>query len=81
MSAYLAADIDATVMTSNAEMRTAIRGDSPDSRCGASRSAGQTRIQATGKMNGGGERVELYAEEGDINITQQVGNPISVVRP
>ena len=37
---------------------------------------GRTRIRATGKVNGGGERVVLYAEEGDIHISAQSLNPM-----
>ena len=30
---------------------------------------GKTKIHAMGKVNGGGERVELYAEDGGIQIS------------
>jgi len=33
---------------------------------------GKTRLHATGKINGGGDRLELFAEDGSINISSQV---------
>ena len=41
----------------------------------------RTRVRATGKVNGGGERVELYAEDGDIHITTQSAAPVTVMTP
>jgi hypothetical protein len=41
----------------------------------------KTRIRATGKINGGGERVELYAEEGDIHISAQNIAPMRLANP
>jgi hypothetical protein len=41
----------------------------------------KTRIRATGKINGGGERVELYAEDGDIHISSQNITPIRLANP
>jgi hypothetical protein len=38
-------------------------------------------VRATGKVNGGGERVELYAEDGDIHITTQSAAPFTVMTP
>ena len=40
---------------------------------------GKTRIRATGKVNGGGERIELYAEEGDIHITNMTASPVTIM--
>jgi DUF4097 and DUF4098 domain-containing protein YvlB len=65
------ADIDATVVTTDANANT-IRSEfgglsvQRDQIVG-----GRTRIRATGKINGGGERVELFAENGGIQITTQ----------
>jgi DUF4097 and DUF4098 domain-containing protein YvlB len=42
---------------------------------------GKTRIRATGKINGGGERVELVAEDGSINISSQVVSPMVIASP
>jgi DUF4097 and DUF4098 domain-containing protein YvlB len=74
------ADIDATVLTSSADAN-AIHSDFTGLSIKRDQVGGRTRIRATGKVNGGGERVELYAEEGDIHMTTQIGSPISVVKP
>ena len=66
------ADVDAVVLTSNPDanfIRTelaglAIQRDSFD---------GKTRIRATGKLNGGGQRVELFAQDGGIQINTSTG--------
>ncbi len=42
---------------------------------------GKVRIHATGKINGGGDRVELSAEDGSINIASQVITPMIVATP
>lgn len=75
------ADIDATVVTSNADANAihtdftalTVRRDQLGN--------GRTRIHATGKINGGGERVEVYAENGDITIGAQTAAPLSVIGP
>ena len=41
----------------------------------------KTRIHATGKLNGGGDRVELFAEEGDIHISNVATSPVTVMSP
>ena len=66
------ADVDAVVLTSDPDANfigtefpgLAIQRDSVD---------GKTRIRATGKLNGGGERVELFAQDGGIQITASTG--------
>jgi hypothetical protein len=40
-----------------------------------------TRLRGTGKVNGGGERVELFAQDGDIHITTQSVTPVTVMTP
>jgi DUF4097 and DUF4098 domain-containing protein YvlB len=42
---------------------------------------GKTRIRATGKLNGGGERIDLYVEDGDIHITNMTTNPVTIMSP
>lgn len=72
-----AADVDATIITSDPDANEidsdlnglTIRRDSVGRR---------TKIHATGKINGGGPRVVLYAEEGDIHINTQ---PAVIVSP
>ena len=34
---------------------------------------GNTKIRAIGKVNGGGDRLELYAEDGGIQISTHTG--------
>ena len=40
---------------------------------------GKTRLHATGKINGGGERIELYAEDGGILISSDSARVSPVV--
>jgi len=74
------ADIDATILTSNPdanEMHIDFNGISVS----REKVGKKTRIHATGKINGGGERVELYAVDGDINISAKTITPIKVMSP
>ncbi len=71
-----AADIDATILTSDADANS-IRSDFNGlSIRREPAGSGKTRIRATGKVNGGGDRVELYATDGDIVITGEVSIPL-----
>jgi len=63
--------IDATVVTSDPDTDT-IKSEFPGLSIQKEQIAGgKTRIRATGKINGGGERVELSAEDGGIRIISQ----------
>ena len=75
-----AADIDATILTSNADDYS-IRTDFPSLSIRKEQVGGRTRIRATGKINGGGERIELMTEGGDIRITSQATAPVMVITP
>lgn len=75
VNASLAADIDATLLTSDPESN-GIRSDFPGLNIRRDQVGKKTRIRATGKVNGGGDRVSLYAEDGDITI-RAVGAQIS----
>lgn len=75
VTARFAADIDATVITSDAEAN-AIQTDFTGLSVRRDQVNGRTRIRATGKVNGGGERVNLYAEEGDIRVKSSMIAPI-----
>ncbi len=80
VSPRFAADIDATILTSDPdvnEMHIDFNGISVR----REQVGNKTRIRATGKINGGGERVELYAEEGDIHISAQTITPIRLANP
>jgi len=74
-----AADIEAVVITSDPEAN-AIHSDLNGLSFRKEQVGGRTRIRATGKINGGGERVELYAEDGSINISSQVITPVAPLR-
>jgi DUF4097 and DUF4098 domain-containing protein YvlB len=74
------ADIDATVMTSDADAN-AIFTDFPSLSIRREHVGGRTRIRATGKINGGGERIELSSDSGDIRITSQATSPVMVMTP
>lgn len=63
-----AADIDATIITSE-ESANAIRSDFNGLSIVREKAGDRVRIRATGKLNGGGKPVQLYAEDGDIRIT------------
>jgi DUF4097 and DUF4098 domain-containing protein YvlB len=80
VSPRFAADIDATILTSDPdanEMHIDFNGISVR----REQVGKKTRIRATGKINGGGERVELYAEDGDIHISAQTITPIRLANP
>lgn len=61
------ADVEVTIVTSD-PTRDLLRSDFPLS-IQREQVGGKTRIRAFGKINGGGERVELSAEEGGVQIT------------
>ncbi|HUP48495.1 MAG TPA: hypothetical protein VNA04_06875 [Thermoanaerobaculia bacterium] len=60
-------DIDAEVITSDPTVNS-IRSDFQGLSIQREQVGGKTRIRATGKINGGGERIELQAMEGGIYI-------------
>ncbi|MDQ3280723.1 MAG: DUF4097 family beta strand repeat-containing protein [Acidobacteriota bacterium] len=62
-----AADIDATILTSDPNADT-ILSDIPGLSISRTQATGKTRVHATGKINGGGEKVTLQATDGDIRI-------------
>jgi len=68
-----AADFDLTVMTTDPDANT-IQADFPGLAISREQVDGKTRIRATGKINGGGDRVTLQATGGSIRIaTAPVG--------
>ena len=69
-----AADIDATVITSDPDANN-IASDFANLQVRREEIGGKTKIRATGKVNGGGDRVELYAEDGGIQISTHAGPP------
>jgi DUF4097 and DUF4098 domain-containing protein YvlB len=75
-----AADVEATIMTTNPEANSIV-SDFPGLTMHRDQVNGKTRIRAIGKINGGGQRVQLYASEGNVHIVSQTSNPITVVNP
>ena len=72
-----AATIDATVVTADPN-GDEIKSDIPGLSIQKEQiGGGKTRIRATGKINGGGERVELSAEDGGIRITTAAPVPLA----
>ena len=80
VSPRFAADIDATILTSDPDMNE-MHIDFNGISVRREQVGNKTRIRATGKINGGGERVELYAEDGDIHISAQNVTPIRLANP
>lgn len=74
-----AADIEATIVTSDPQ--ATIHSDFNGLQIQRDQIGKKVRVRATGKLNGGGERIELYAEDGDIHITTVTLTPVTVVPP
>lgn len=62
-----AADVDAVVVTSDPNVNS-IRSEFPGLSIQREQVGGKTRIRATGKINGGGQRLELEAHDGGVQI-------------
>jgi len=80
VSPRFAADIDATVLTSRPNTNV-IHSDFAGLTIKREQVGDKTRIHATGKLNGGGERVELFAEEGDIHISNTAASSSAMGPP
>lgn len=80
LSQIFGADIDATILTSDPDANT-IRSDFNGLQIKREQVGAKTRIHATGKLNGGGERVELYAEEGEIHLSNMTTSPVTIMPP
>jgi DUF4097 and DUF4098 domain-containing protein YvlB len=77
LTARAGADIDATVLTSDPDAN-GIYSDFKGLMTKREQVGDKTKIHTTGKINGGGEKLTLFAEQGDIHITAQAGAAISV---
>ncbi len=75
-----AADVDATVITSEPDMHR-ILSDFTGLSFRREQVGGKTKIRATGKVNGGGGRLELYAEDGGIQIATHSGSAAASIQP
>lgn len=74
------AEVDATIITSAADSDK-ITSELAGLQIRRDQVGEKTRIRATGKLNGGGERIELVAEDGGILITSRAGAPVTVITP
>jgi DUF4097 and DUF4098 domain-containing protein YvlB len=76
VSSLLAADVEAIIMTSDPDANS-IHSDFGGLTIHREQVGAKTRIRATGKVNGGGDRVSLYAEDGDITIRTETQSLVS----
>lgn len=79
VSPQFGADVEATIITSNPDADTIV-SDLPGLSISREETNGKTRITATGKLNGGGEKVVLSATDGDIRIVTGPPAPTVVTR-
>src|SRR6266849_598699 len=77
LSPKFGADVDAIVVTSDDDVN-GIHSDFRGLQIKKDQVGNKIRIHATGKINGGGERVELYAEDGDIRISNLTTSPVTI---
>lgn len=79
VSPQFSADLDATILTSDPNADTFL-SDIPGLSISREQVGSRTRVRATGKLNGGGQKVVLQATSGDIRIaTGRVGP--TIVKP
>lgn len=79
ISPQFAADVDATIITSDPEADTIV-SDIAGLSISRDQVNGKTRVRATGKINGGGEKIVLQATDGDIRISTGPVAPTVVTR-
>jgi DUF4097 and DUF4098 domain-containing protein YvlB len=79
VTAQFAADVDATILTSDPDSDM-ILSDIPGLSISRDQFNGKTRVRAVGKINGGGEKVVLQATDGDIRISTGPAQPTVVTR-
>lgn len=75
-----AADLDVTILTDKPETHI-LRSDFRGLTIKRDQVGTKTRIHATGKVNGGGERVVLTVEQGGIQLTTTNSVPVTVIEP
>ena len=79
VSPQFGGDIEATIFTSNPDADTFL-SEIPGLSISREQVGGKTRISATGKLNGGGEKIVLQATDGDIRISTGPVTPTVVSR-
>lgn len=72
-----AGDVDITIVTSDPDTHM-VRSDFAGFSVKREQFEGKTRIRATGKINGGGEKLEIYAEDGGVQVQSLSSAPNSV---
>jgi DUF4097 and DUF4098 domain-containing protein YvlB len=77
LSPRFGADVDATVLTSDNDAE-GIYSDFAGLQIRKEQVGAKTKVHATGKINGGGERLELYAEDGTIHLNSSTASPATV---
>jgi DUF4097 and DUF4098 domain-containing protein YvlB len=80
VSPRFGAEIDATILTTDPNANTIV-SDLPGLSIRKEEYGGRTRIRATGRIGGGGEKVTLSSEEGGIQINSRNTTPMTVIRP
>jgi DUF4097 and DUF4098 domain-containing protein YvlB len=79
VSPQFGAEVDATILTSDPDADS-ILSDIPGLSISREEVGGKTRVHATGKLNGGGEKIVLNATDGDIRISTGPVTPTVVSR-
>jgi DUF4097 and DUF4098 domain-containing protein YvlB len=79
VSPQFAGEIDATILTSDPDADTFL-SDIAGLSVSRDQVGGKTRVRATGRINGGGEKITLYATDGDIRISTGPVPPTVVTR-
>lgn len=80
LSPKFGADIDVTILTSDPDADV-LHSDFNGLNIRKEQvGGGKTRVRATGKINGGGERLELTTDDGTVHLTSQATNPITVTK-
>lgn len=79
VTSQFAGEIDATILTSDPDADTFL-SDIPGLSVSREQVGGKTRVRATGKINGGGEKIVLHATDGDIRISTGPVPPTVVTR-
>jgi DUF4097 and DUF4098 domain-containing protein YvlB len=74
------ADLEMTILTEDPEKHV-IRSDFHGLSLRRDQVGSKTRIQATAKLNGGGERVVLSVEDGGIQLSTRSGSGLQVISP
>lgn len=80
VSPRFGAEIDATIITSDPNANL-MRSDLTGLSIRKEEFGGKTRIRATGKIGGGGEKITLWAEDGGIQINSRSTTPMTVIKP